>query len=57
MYSINRFKIQKHIEDSNFLLDVIKPVTNSTLHPWKSIKPGAEILLRFKENEPSVVSA
>ena len=26
-------------------LDIIKPVTNSSLHPWKSIKPGDDTSL------------
>ena len=32
------FRIQKHIDDSNISLDIIKPVSHSKLPPWKLLK-------------------
>ena len=36
------FRIQKHIEDSNLPFDIVKPVTNFTIPPWKLIKPDVD---------------
>ena len=45
-------RIQKHIEDSNLPLDIIKPVNNSTIQPLKLIKPDVDTYLsEFKKNE------
>ena len=48
------FRIQKHIEDLNLHLDIIKPVLNSTIPPWKLIKPDVDTSLselsEFKKN-------
>ena len=45
------FRIQKHIKDSNLLLDIIKQVTtcNSTVPPWKLIKPDVDTYQNFKK--------
>ena len=32
------FRIQKHIDDSNIPLDIIKPVSHSKISPWKLLK-------------------
>ena len=48
------FKIQKHIDDSNIHLDIIKPVSHSKIPPWKLLKPEIDTSLsEFKKTEIS----
>ena len=39
------FRVQKHVEDSNFPLDIIHPFNNSKIPPWVLIKPDVDISL------------
>ena len=38
-------KIQKHIDDSNRPLDIIKPISHYKIPPWTLLKPEIDILL------------
>ena len=43
-------RIQKHIDDSNIPLDIIKPVSHSKIPPWKLLKPKVDTSLsEFKK--------
>ena len=39
------FRIQKHIGDYNIPLDIITPASQSTIPPWKLIKPSIDTSL------------
>ena len=46
------FRIQKHIDDSNMPLDIIKPLSHSKISPWKLLKPEIDTSLsEFKKTE------
>ena len=46
------FRIQKHIDDSNISLDIIKLVSNSKIPPWKLLKHEIDTsLAEFKKPE------
>ena len=45
-------RIQKHIDDSNISLDMIKPVSHSNIPHWKLLKPDIDTSLsEFKKTE------
>ena len=48
------FRIQKHFDDSNLHLDIVKPVSHSKILPWKLLKPEIDTsnsLSEFKKTE------
>ena len=45
-------RIQKQIDNSNTILDIVKPVSHSKIPPWKLPKPEIDISLsEYKKNE------
>ena len=44
------FKIQRHINDTNIPLDIIKPVSHSKIPPWKLLKPDIDTSLSEFKN-------
>ena len=50
------FRIQRHINETNIPLDIIKPVSHSKIPPWKLLKPEIDTsLTEFRKTEANPV--